>query len=102
MDQAVLSAEKNCPRTEGPFGTTAVEVTFETDGRVGTLSRKPIGGTPEGECITAQFLEIHVGAFEGTQRTFARVVTMRSPSGATSPTSTTSAGPRGNRLDGGH
>ena len=101
LDQAAATAERICPRTEGPFGTTIVDVTFETDGRVGTLSRKPIGGTPVGNCITAQFLEIRVGAFEGSSRTFSKSVTIRAPNGSTAPTATTSASPH-NRVDGGH
>ena len=86
MDEATASAEKECAFPSGPFGTTVVDVTFETDGRVGTLSRKPIGGTPTGSCITAKFLAIHVGAFEGSSRTFSRAVTITAPIG--SPTAT--------------
>jgi len=102
MDQAVIAAEKICPRASGPFGTTVVDVTFENDGRVGTSSRPPFGGTPTGACVTAQFLEIHVGAFQGSARTFSKVVTIQSPSAA--PTSTspaTSATTHAARLDAG-
>ncbi|MGH7284266.1 MAG: hypothetical protein ACRELY_22290 [Polyangiaceae bacterium] len=88
MDEATTSAEKECAFASGPFGTTVVDVTFETDGRVGTLSRKPIGGTATGSCITAKFLAIHVGAFEGSARTFSRAVTITAPSGSPSATAT--------------
>lgn len=88
MDEATASAERECAFSSGPFGTTVVDVTFETDGRVGTLSRKPIGGTPTGSCITAKFLAIHVGAFEGSARTFSRVVTITAPAGTPSGTAT--------------
>jgi hypothetical protein len=90
LDEATAAAERLCPRSEGPFGSTLIEVTFEVDGRTGTLSHKPIGGTPEGDCITAEFLAIHLGPFEGARRTFSRSVTMRSPGGSTTPTATTS------------
>lgn len=100
LEQAVLAAQKNCPRPEGPFGTTVVEVTFETDGRTGTISNKPIGGTPEGDCITAQFLEIHLGAFEGSRRTFAEAVTIQNSKGSTASTATASS--RTNKPDAGH
>lgn len=100
MDQAVLTAERTCPHLGPPFGSTVVEITFETDGRVGTLSHKPIGGTPIGDCITAQFLSIKLGPFEGARRTFAKVVTVNAPNGSTSPSATTSG--RTNRPDAGH
>ena len=99
MDEATSLAEKECAFPSGPFGTTVVDVTFETDGRVGTLSRKPIGGTATGSCITAKFLAIHVGAFEGSSRTFSRAVTITAPTG--SPTSTATATSRTTGRDGG-
>lgn len=102
MDQATSDAEKSCPTASGPFGATVVDVTFENDGRVGTLSRKPIGGTPEGLCITSKFLAIKVGAFQGSARTFSRTVTMRAPAGAstTTATSTATAAPSGSARHG--
>lgn len=65
----VAAGLASCKRAGGPFGAGSIRVDFEPDGRVGTLSRPPFSGTPVGSCISARFLAIRVGKFEGsTQR----------------------------------
>jgi hypothetical protein len=56
----------SCKRSTGPFGAGTIRIDFEPDGRVGTLSRPPFSGTPVGSCISARFLAIRIGAFQGS------------------------------------
>jgi hypothetical protein len=56
----------SCSRSAGPFGSGTIRVDFEPDGRVGTLSRPPFAGTATGSCISARFLAIRIGAFNGS------------------------------------
>jgi hypothetical protein len=56
----------SCTRAAGPFGAGSIRVDFEPDGRVGTVTRPPFAGTPEGSCISARFLAIRIGPFLGT------------------------------------
>lgn len=56
----------SCSRTAGPFGAGTIRVDFEPDGRVGTLSRPPFAGTAVGSCISARFLAIRIGPFNGS------------------------------------
>jgi hypothetical protein len=56
----------SCSRTVGPFGAGTIRVDFEPDGRVGTLTRPPFAGTAVGSCISARFLAIRIGPFNGS------------------------------------
>jgi len=56
----------SCKRSTGPFGAGSIRVDFEPDGRVGTISRPPFAGTAVGACISARFLAIRLGPFNGT------------------------------------
>jgi hypothetical protein len=56
----------SCSRSAGPFGSGTIRVDFEPDGRVGTLSRPPFAGTATGSCISARFLAIRIGPFNGS------------------------------------
>ncbi|HSO33349.1 MAG TPA: hypothetical protein VLT33_12535 [Labilithrix sp.] len=64
----------SCKRAGDPTGSGSIRVDFEPDGRVGTLLQRPFAGTPTGSCVSARFLTIRIGAFNGTtqqiQRTF--------------------------------
>jgi len=62
----VGSTLAGCKRASGPFGSGSIRVDFEPDGRVGTLTRPPFAGTPVGSCISARFLTIKIGAFQGS------------------------------------
>lgn len=56
----------SCSRSSGPFGAGSIRIDFEPDGRVGTLSRPPFAGTAVGSCISARFLAIRIGPFNGS------------------------------------
>ena len=56
----------SCSRSSGPFGAGSIRIDFEPDGRVGTLSRPPFAGTAVGSCISARFLSIRIGPFNGS------------------------------------
>jgi hypothetical protein len=64
LDRAAAGVA-SCKRATGPFGAGSIRIDFEPDGRVGTLSRPPFAGTPEGACIAARFLSIRLGPFQG-------------------------------------
>ena len=62
----------SCTRSTGPFGATTVRVDFEPDGRVGTTTQPPFAGTPVGSCISARFLAIRIGPFQGSTTSISR------------------------------
>jgi len=73
LDEA-MNTIASCRRDGDPTGSSAVDVTFEGDGRVETTLRPPFASTPTGDCISARLLGLRnsVGRFVGGPFTLRR------------------------------
>lgn len=73
----VAAGLQSCHRTGDPSGLGSIRVDFEPDGRTGTVHRPPFATVPVmGSCISARFLAIKMGKFEGTTQSIEKTYTI--------------------------
>ncbi len=72
----VTAGLQSCHKAGDPSGQGSIRVDFEPDGRTGTLHRPPFSQTTMGSCISARFLAIKMGKFDGTTQRIERTYTI--------------------------
>jgi len=72
----VAAGVQSCHKAGDPTGRGSIRVDFEPDGRTGTVHRPPFATTTMGSCISARFLAIKVGKFEGTTQSIEKTYTI--------------------------
>ncbi|APR84504.1 serine/threonine protein kinase [Minicystis rosea] len=71
-------ASKRCRKPGGPTGSSRVEVTFATSGRVSSVRLGgPFEGTPVGKCIRGIFQGLAIPSFEGSTFSAGKTVTIK-------------------------
>lgn len=72
----VTAGLQSCHKAGDPSGRGSIRIDFEPDGRTGTVHRPPFAQTPMGSCISARFLAIKMGKFEGTTQSIEKTYTI--------------------------